>query len=241
MPIKSESSVRKDSIAIIRQAVRELQEATELAIAMPRENCLIRRSLLKEQLRLIDENLPDSFRQAEDVIREEEKILAEARRSAEETKRSSDEMGKKLLEDANKQANKIRSESRTVAEETRRIREEAQKSAEDTIRQAEMQAQTILQQAQQSAAALWAKANQDAQTIRDNAQLAAAEAVHKDNVYRRAVVEANELKEKTAQELEQMRQYYYDDMDKMLGSMDQYLVQMINAIRQERYSLGTKR
>ena len=77
--------------------------------------------------------------------------------------------------------------------------------------------------------------------IKAEAESNARAAVSDENVYRMAVMQANELREDAEKEIGAMRQHYVGALSNMLGEVDEYLLSLVSSIRAERQELINKR
>ena len=245
---------RKD--ADMRQLLTALQEMQEIVanaqMIWGTGRCMVDKKVLTDHIDLIARLLPDSLKQAAAIVRDEQSIRENARReSAEQIAKARDE-AQKTVDDAAKEAEKTRTASQKAAEEAARANANAMNAANALKAQAESEATATRQKGQTAANALYAQAQQEAQTllsraqqeaqmIRAEAESAARNAVSDENVYRMAVMQANELREDTEKELAAMRHHYVGALCNMMGEVDEYLVSLVSSIRAERQELINKR
>ncbi len=247
-------ATRKD--ADMRQLMTSLQELQEMVAGAQMiwgtGRCMIDKKVLGDHIDLIARLLPDSVKQAATIVREEQNIRENARRDAAEQTNAAREAAQKTIDEAAREAEKIRTDSKKGAEDAARANANAMNTANALKAQAESDAASIRQkgqnaanaiyaQAQQEANALVARAQQEAQMIRAEAESAARAAVADENVYRMAVMQANELREETEKEMAAMRQHYVGALCNMMGEVDEYLLSLVSSIRTERQELINKR
>lgn len=234
-------------------SIKELQEMIGNAqMIWGTGRCMVDKKAITDHIDLIARLLPESVKQAAAIVRDEESIRESAKReAAEQTAKARDE-AQKTIDSAVKEAEKKRSDSNKAAEEAARANANAMNTANALKAQAESDAAAIRQkgqnaansiyaQAQQEANALLARAQQEAQMIKADAENSARAAVSDENVYRMAVMQANELREETEKELAAMRQHYVGALCNMMGEVDDYLVSLVSSIRAERQDLINKR
>jgi len=255
------NNVQRDPFAVRRDAdmrqlmttMKELQEiAANAQMIWGTGRCMIDKKVLTDHIDLIARLLPDSVKQAANIVREEQNIREAAKReAADQTAKARDE-AQKIVDSAVREAEKTRAENKKAAEESARANANAMNTANALKAQAESDAAVIRQkgqqaansiysQAQQEANALVARAQQEAQMIRAEAENNARAAVADENVYRMAVMQANELREETEKELTGMRQHYVGALCNMMSEVDEYLVSLVSSIRAERQELINKR
>lgn len=246
--------LRKD--ADMRQLMTTLKELQEIVanaqMIWGTGRCMVDKKVLADHIDLIARLLPDSVKQAAAIVREEQNIRETANReAAEQTSKARDE-AQKTIDEAAREAEKIRAEGKKAGEEAARANANAMNTANALKAQAESDAAAIRQkgqnaanaiyaQAQQEANNLVARAQQEAQMIKTDAENSARAAVSDENVYRMAVMQANELREETEKEMASMRQHYVGALCNMMGEVDEYLVSLVSSIRAERQELINKR
>lgn len=246
--------LRKD--ADMRQLMTTLKELQEIVanaqMIWGTGRCMVDKKVLADHIDLIARLLPDSVKQAAAIVREEQNIRETANReAAEHTSKARDE-AQKTIDEAAREAEKIRAEGKKAGEEAARANANAMNTANALKAQAESDAAAIRQkgqnaanaiyaQAQQEANNLVARAQQEAQMIKTDAENSARAAVSDENVYRMAVMQANELREETEKEMASMRQHYVGALCNMMGEVDEYLVSLVSSIRAERQELINKR
>ncbi|MGN0793611.1 MAG: hypothetical protein ACI4MG_03955 [Aristaeellaceae bacterium] len=247
--------IRQESTGSVDQvmtALRELEETLTGAQRLLGDRCMVNRQFLLQRLEIIGRCLPDALKQAAALVQQEKDIREAAQREAAEQTRKSREEGQKIIDDAKKKAEELQADSRKNNLEAQKSADAAKQQANALKGQAENDARAIRQQAQQEAQAYLAKAQQDAQAIRQQAQaeaqrmLAQADAsaraaVSQDNVHRMAVVEADELRDTTNQEMLMLRQQCVDYLDSILEDADRYLVSLTTDIRKQRQALDSRR
>lgn len=234
-------------------ALKELQEiAANAQMIWGTGRCMIDKKALTDHVDLIARLLPDSVKQAAVIVRDEQTIRETAKREAGDQTGKAREEAQKLIDDAAREAEKIRADGKKAGEEAARANANAMNAANALKAQAENDAAAIRQkgqnaanaiytQAQQEANALVARAQQEAQMIRSEAENSARAAVSEENVYRMAVMQANELREDAEKEIAAMRQHYVGALCNMMGEVDEYLVSLVSSIRAERQELINKR
>lgn len=255
------NNVQRDPFAVRRDAdmrqlmltLKELQEIVGNAqMIWGTGRCMIDKKTLSDHIDLVARLLPDSVKQASAIVREEESIRENARREANEQTTKAREEAQKAIDDAARDAEKTRADSKKAAEDAARTNANALNAANAMKAQAESDAAAIRQkaqnaanalyaQAQQEANAIVARAQQEAQMIKADAENSARAAVSDENVYRMAVMQANELREETEKDMAAMRQHYVGALCNMMGEVDEYLVSLVSSIRAERQELINKR
>ena len=214
--------------------------------------CMVDKKIVSENLDLVARLLPDAVKQAAAIVRDEQKIRENAAREASEQTSKARADAQKAIDDATREAEKTRAANKKEAEEAAKANANAKNAANTLKAQAESEAAAIRQngqnaanaiyaQAQQEANALIARAQQEAQMIKAEAESSARAAVSDENVYRIAVMQANELREETEKEMAAMRQHYVGALCNMMGEVDDYLVILVSSIRAERQDLINKR
>lgn len=214
--------------------------------------CMVDKKAITDNLELIARLLPDAVKQASAIVKEEQKIRDNANREASEQTAKARAEAQKMIDDAAKEADKARAANKKEADEAARANANAKNAASALKAQAENDAAAIRQkgqnaanaiyaQAQQEANALVARAQQEAQMIKAEAENSARAAVSDENVYRMAVMQANEIREEAEKEMAAMRQHYVGALCGMMTEVDDYLVSLISSIRTERQELINKR
>lgn len=252
--VQRDPFVRRD--ADMRQlmlTLKELQEVVANAqMIWGTGRCMVDKKTVSDQVDLIARLLPESVKQASAIIKDEQNIRENARREANEQTSKAREDAQKAIDDAAREAQKTRDDNKKAAEDAARANANAMNAANALKAQAESEANAIRQkaqnaasalyaQAQQEANALLARAQQEAQMIRSEAENAARAAVAEENVYRMAVMQANELREETEKNMAAMRQNYVGALCNMMGEVDDYLVSLVSSIRSERQELINRR
>ena len=252
--VQRDPFVRRD--ADMRQlmlTLKELQEVVANAqMIWGTGRCMVDKKTVSDQVDLIARLLPESVKQASAIIKDEQNIRENARREANEQTAKAREDAQKAIDDAAREAQKTRDDNKKAAEDAARANANAMNAANALKAQAESEAYAIRQkaqnaasalyaQAQQEANALLARAQQEAQMIRSDAENAARAAVAEENVYRMAVMQANELREETEKNMAAMRQNYVGALCNMMGEVDDYLVSLVSSIRAERQELINRR
>lgn len=252
--VQRDPFVRRD--ADMRQlmlTLKELQEVVANAqMIWGTGRCMVDKKTVSDQVDLIARLLPESVKQASAIIKDEQNIRENARREANEQTAKAREDAQKAIDDAAREAQKTRDDNKKAAEDAARANANAMNAANALKAQAESDANAIRQkaqnaasalyaQAQQEANALLARAQQEAQMIRSDAENAARAAVAEENVYRMAVMQANELREETEKNMAAMRQNYVGALCNMMGEVDDYLVSLVSSIRAERQELINRR
>ena len=220
--VQRDPFVRRD--ADMRQlmlTLKELQEVVANAqMIWGTGRCMVDKKTVSDQVDLIARLLPESVKQASAIIKDEQNIRENARREANEQTAKAREDAQKAIDDAAREAQKTRDDNKKAAEDA---------------------ASALYAQAQQEANALLARAQQEAQMIRSDAENAARAAVAEENVYRMAVMQANELREETEKNMAAMRQNYVGALCNMMGEVDDYLISLVSSIRAERQELINRR
>lgn len=252
--VQRDPFVRRD--ADMRQlmlTLKELQEVVANAqMIWGTGRCMVDKKTVSDQVDLIARLLPESVKQASAIIKDEQNIRENARREANEQTAKAREDAQKAIDDAAREAQKTRDDNKKAAEDAARANANAMNAANALKAQAESEANAIRQkaqnaasalyaQAQQEANALLARAQQEAQMIRSDAENAARAAVAEENVYRMAVMQANELREETEKNMAAMRQNYVGALCNMMGEVDDYLISLVSSIRAERQELINRR
>lgn len=246
--------LRKD--ADMRQLMTTLKELQEIIsnaqMIWGTGRCMVDKKVVSDHIDLIARLLPESIKQASAIVREEQSIRETANReAAEQTAKARDE-AQKTIDEAASEAEKIRTEGKKAGEEAARANANAMNAANAMKAQAESDAAAIRQKGQNAANAIYAqaqqeannlivRAQQEAQMIKTDAENSARAAVSDENVYRMAVMQANELREETEKEMAAMRQHYVGALCNMMGEVDEYLVSLVSSIRAERQELINKR
>ena len=255
------NNVQRDPFAVRRDAdmrqlmttLKELQEIVGNAqMIWGTGRCMIDKKMLSDHIDLVARLLPDSVKQAAAIVREEQNIRESARLEATTQTNKAREDAQKTIDEAAREAEQTRADSKKAAEEAARANANALNAANAMKAQAENDAAAIRQkaqnaanalyaQAQQEANAIVARAQQEAQMIKADAENSARAAVSDENVYRMAVMQANELREETEKEMAAMRQHYVGALCNMMGEVDEYLVSLVSSIRAERQELINQR
>lgn len=254
------NNIQRDPLAMRRDgnmrelmtALKELQENVSSAqMIWGTGRCMIDKKAVSDQIDLISRLLPDAVKQAASIVHEEQIIRETAKReAAEQTAKARDE-AQKIIDEATREAATTRSDTQKKAEEAAKANMNATNAANAMKAQAENDAAAIRQkgqnaanaiytQAQQEANNLVARARQEAQMIVAEAENSARAAVSDENVYRMAVMQANELREQTEKEMAAMRQHYIGALCNIMGDVDEYLVNLVSSIRAERQELINK-
>lgn len=252
--VQRDPFVRRDAdMRQLMMTMKELQEVIANAqMIWGTGRCMVDKKTVSDQIDLIARLLPESVKQASAIIKDEQNIRENARREANEQIAKAREDAQKAIDDAAREAQKTRDDNKKAAEDAARANANAMNAANAMKAQAESEANAILQkahnaanalyaQAQQEANALVARAQQEAQMIRSEAENAARAAVAEENVYRMAVMQANELREETEKNMAAMRQNYVGALCNMMGEVDEYLVSLVSSIRAERQELINRR
>lgn len=247
-------SVRRDGdMRQLMTTLKELQEIIGNAqMIWGTGRCMIDKKIVADQVDLIARLLPESVKQAAGIVRDEQTIRENARREAGEQTAKAREEAQKAIDDAAREAAKTREDNKKAAEDAARANANAMNAANALKAQAESEANAIRQKAQNAANALYAqaqqeanalivRAQQEAQMIRADAEASARAAVSEENVYRMAVMQANEMREDAEKEMAAMRQHYVGALCNMMGEVDDYLVSLVSSIRAERQELINKR
>lgn len=252
--VQRDPFVRRD--ADMRQlmlTLKELQESIANAqMIWGTGRCMLDKKIVSDQIDMIARLLPESVKQASAIIKDEQNIRESAKREASEQTAKAREDAQKAIDEAAREAQKTRDDNKKAAEDAARANANALNAANAMKAQAESEAANIRQnaqnaanslyaQAQQEANALIARAQQEAQMIRAEAENAARAAVAEENVYRMAVMQANELREETEKNMAAMRQNYVGALCNMMGEVDDYLVSLVSSIRAERQELINRR
>ena len=252
--VQRDPFVRRD--ADMRQlmlTLKELQEVIANAqMIWGTGRCMVDKKTVSDQVDLIARLLPESVKQASAIIKDEQTIRENARREASEQTAKAREDAQKAIDDAAREAQKTRDDNKKAAEDAARANANAMNAANALKAQAENEANAMRQKAQNAASALYAqaqqeanaliaRAQQEAQMIRSEAENAARAAVAEENVYRMAVMQANELREETEKNMAAMRQNYVGALCNMMGEVDDYLVSLVSSIRAERQELINRR
>lgn len=254
------NSTQRDPFAVRRDAdmrqlmttLKELQEMIANAqMIWGTGRCMIDKKVVSDQVDLIARLLPDAVKQAVSIVRDEQNIRETAKKEAAEQTSKAREEAQKIMDNAVREAETTRADSKKKAEEAARANANAVNSANTMKAQAETDAAAIRQrgqsaanaiysQAQQEANALVGRAQKEAQMIVAEAENNARAAVSDENVYRMAVMQANELREQTEKEMATMRQHYVGALCNIMGEVDDYLVNLVSSIRAERQELINK-
>lgn len=247
-------TVRRDGdMRQLMTTLKELQEMIGNAqMIWGTGRCMIDKKMVSDQIDLVARLLPESVKQAAAIVKEEQTIRENARREATEQTTKAREDAQKTIDEASREAEKIRQDNKKNAEDAARSHANAMNAANSLKAQAENDANAIRQkaqnaanalyaQAQQEANALIARAQQEAQMIHAEAEASARAAIAEENVYRMAVMQANEMREDAEKEIAAMRQHYVGALCNMMGEVDDYLLSLVSSIRAERQELINKR
>ncbi len=247
-------AVRRDAdMRQLMSTLKDLQEMVNNAqMIWGTGRCMVDKKAITDNLDLIARLLPDAVKQASAIVRDEQKIRDNATREANELTAKARAEAQKMLDDAASDAEKARAANKKEADEAARANANAKNTASALKAQAENDAAAIRQkgqnaanaiyaQAQQEANALVARAQQEAQMIKVDAENSARAAVSDENVYRMAVMQANEIREEAEKEMAAMRQHYVGALCNMMTEVDDYLVSLVSSIRAERQELINKR
>ncbi len=247
-------AARRDAdLRQLMSTLKDLQEMINNAqMIWGTGRCMVDKKAITDNLELIARLLPDAVKQASAIVKEEQKIRDNATREASEQTAKARAEAQKMIDDAAKEADKARAANKKEADEAARANANAKNAASALKAQAENDAAAIRQkgqnaanaiyaQAQQEANALVARAQQEAQMIKAEAENSARAAVSDENVYRMAVMQANEIREEAEKEMAAMRQHYVGALCGMMTEVDDYLVSLISSIRTERQELINKR
>lgn len=240
------------SITQVMTALKELQETIDNAQLRLGNQCVLSRQFLMGRMEIIANALPDVVKKASMIVDAEKDIREAAKRDAAEQGKKAREDAQKIIDDAKRQADEQLAAARKDREEAARAAAEAKRQADSARAQAENDARAIRQQAQQEAQACVARAQQDANGVLAKAQYdakmmvaqaenAARAAVSQDNVHRMAVVEAEELRDATNQNMQILRQQGVDYVDNILRDADNYLGALMQDIRKQRQALDSRR
>jgi len=240
------------SIDQVMTALRELEETVNGAQRLLGDRCMVNKPFLMQRMEIIGRCLPDSVKQAAHIVEREKDIREAAQRDAAEQAKKARDEGQRIIDEAKKKAEELLAEARKNAQEAQKNADIVKQQTNAQKSQAENDARNIRQQAQQEAQALVGKAQQDAQAIRQQAQqeaqrmvaqadAAARAAVSQDNVHRMAVVEAEEMRDATNQQMMLLRQQCVDYLDNILEDADRYLVSLSTDIRKQRSALDAQR
>ena len=240
------------SITQVMTALKELQETIDNAPLRLGNQCVLSRQFLMGRMEIIANALPDVVKKASMIVDAEKDIREAAKRDAAEQGKKAREDAQKIIDDAKRQADEQLAAARKDREEAARAAAEAKRQADSARAQAENDARAIRQQAQQEAQACVARAQQDANGVLAKAQYdakmmvaqaenAARAAVSQDNVHRMAVVEAEELRDATNQNMQILRQQGVDYVDNILRDADNYLGALMQDIRKQRQALDSRR
>lgn len=205
--------------------IREMSDAVENArkAFMNGDACVISRSYLHEKLDMLMDLLPEALPQAEAILREEAQIRSRTDQECNVQLNKAQAQAQQILHDAQQQAMAIQNDAQIAMTN-------AERQVQDAQRRAQEEGSRIIQQYNQEAAAIRAKAEAD----RD-------ELISKENVYRMAMVEADEMRESTRKELGQLRQNTFDYLDHVMGEVDRCLSGLVSDIRLERGELNNHR
>ena len=213
------------SVEACMTIIQELLDSVEGArrAFINSDACVINRSYLKDRLERLTNSLPAAVMEAEGIIREVNQVRA-----------STDRECNDMLTQAQAQAQQMVAEAQTTLQraqsEAQQTTQQAERTAQDSIRRGNEEAQRITRQAEQNAAAMRAQAEEECR-----------EKVSQENVYRMAMVEADEMRDTTRKELAQIRQNTFDYLDNVIGQVDRYLGEMMNDVRMERAELNNHR
>lgn len=247
-------AVRRDAdMRQLMTALKDLQEIINNAqMIWGTGRCMVDKKTVSENIDLVARLLPDAVKQASAIVRDEQQIRDNAAREAAEQTNKARAEAQKAIDDAAREADKTRAANKKEADEAAKANANAKNAASALKAQAENDAAAVRQkaqnaanalyaQAQQEANALIARAQQEAQMIKAEAENSARAAVSDENVYRMAVMQANELREETEKNMAAMRQHYVGALCSMMGEVDEYLVGLVSSIRAERQELINKR
>ncbi len=235
---------------------RELNDLRDLIVnarpvPMVRGSHFVNKDQLVDVLDNIEKLLPGALKQAAAVLQDEQKILNRAHASAKEMTDKAAAEAKRTGEETAAAAQKAAQDSKSAAEKLARDEANA-KNAASTIRaQAESEAKSIRDKAMQEAQSYhtqaeqayndyMARARMEANMIIREAEAKANAAVSEQNVYQMAVMAAKELREETEQEMANYRQRCLHGLNNLLGSADDFLLDLVEEIRRERANLANQ-
>lgn len=200
------------------KAIRVLKQ--ELANAkkswLSSETCTVNRGIMQAQLDYLDDNLPDTVTKAAEIVREQETIRVET-----------EEKKNQILNDAQSQAQDLVTQ--------------ASNKANSMMEQANYQANALMDKAQKEAMACVDAAKAEAARMLEDAEKRAQQLVDEENIVRRAKAQSDELREKTQNEMTQLRKNTLDFVDAQLAGADRALSDVLNGIRLERNEVRNQR
>lgn len=247
--------IRQESRGSIDQVMMALQELDDTISGAQRllgDRCMVNKQYILQRMEVIGRCLPDAVKQASLIVQQEKEVRENAARDAAEQVKNARDEAQRIIDDAKKKADEMLADVRKDKIESQKAADGAKQQANALRAQAESEARSVRQKAQQDAQAIVSKAQQDAQTVLAKAQqdaqrmmaqadAAARAAVSQDNVHRMAVVEAEELRDTTNQNMLMLRQQCVDYLDSILEDADRYLVSLTTDIRKQRQALDARR
>lgn len=213
----------------IDQCALTLRELSELVSEAQRyffgrgDLCILDRSYVMGKLNDLNGSLPESFRQAEQLIADMKTLRAQANSECESILAKAREQGRQLEAEAQQALDKANGEAQ-------QIRASAELAAQEGARKAEGEAARII-----------AEAKQQAEKIRQDAEQQLREAVSRENVQRVAQVEADEIREQTRKEMNELHDNVFDYLDGVMGEIERFLGTNLQSVRNERKELNDHR
>ena len=201
-------------LAIIRQLQRTVNGAR--SPMMDKEGCVVNRDQFRQKLAQLASSLPGAVKLASDYVSNINTIRQQAEQDCS-------------------------TQMHTAKQQSAQLVSDAQQAASIAVKNAEQQSRDTLARAQQVAEALLQDARAQAAQIVDNAQREAARLLSREDILRRARVQASELCETTQQEMDMVRQQMFDYLDMVVAGLDRHLSETLTSIRQERGQLNDLR
>ncbi|MGN0778088.1 MAG: hypothetical protein ACI4MJ_02985 [Aristaeellaceae bacterium] len=187
------------------------------------DDCVINRSELLDRLARLLNSLPDAMNEAEKIVREVQQVRAKTDQECHDILSKAQTQAQQMVTEAQQAAQAAHAEAQQASQQADRIRQEA-------VRRGQDEAQRIYNQAEQEVKRLRAAAEQECR-----------EKVSKENVYRMAVVQADELSEANQREMGELRERTFNYLDHVMDTLDQYLSGLVVDMRIERDELNKHR
>ena len=201
-------------LAIIRELENTVVNAKRYLISA--DQCVVEREHLLARIRQLDTALPGAV-----------KVAAEYAKNIDAIQQQTDQECTARLREATQKATSTvaDAEAKAAAAKT-----EAERSAQETIQQAQAQANQLVEAARQEAA-----------RVQEEAMRRANALVSREEIVRRAHVEASETQERTQAEMAQLRSATFDYLDQIIGQADRHLSDLLTDLRNEHADLNSHR
>ena len=219
----SGSHDKLDQCILVLKELSETCDSAQRYLFTRGDMCILDRNFLQGKINELVGCLPESFRQAESIVTEEKTIKTQTNAECESLLAKARDQGKQIESQAQQELDKAKTEAQ-------KARADADQEAQEAIRQAKEEAQRIV-----------LDAKQQAETIRLDAERKLREAVSRENVQRVAQVEADELRESTRKEMNELHDNVFDYLNGVMGEIERFLGQNLQNVRTERKELNDHR